>query len=133
MVIDTSALLALLRGAPEARAVAQAIAADPRRIICACTVLEVGVALELERGEAAGRELDLLLHRIAAEVVPFTRVHCETAREAWRRFGQRPGGAPHGFAAYTAWALAMGLDEPLLAAGQLFADTGVARVPITSP
>ena len=131
-MIDTTAILALMRGSPEARAIARAIAADPRRLVSACTVLEVGIALEIERGEAAGRELDLLLHRIAAEVVPFTRVHCETAREAWRRYGAPANAARPGFAAYCAWAVASGMGEPLLATGGLFSGTEVPTVALTT-
>lgn len=132
MVIDTSALLALLHGSPEARPIAQAIAADARRVVSACTVMEAGVALEIERGEAAGRELDLLLHRIGAEVVPFTRAHAEAARDAWRAYGPPPNAARPGFAAYSAWAVATSLGEPLLAAPGLFGGTDVDLVKLTT-
>ena len=63
MVIDTSALLAILFGEPEALSFASAIADEVRRLISAFNALETGIVVEVRKGEAGGRELDLLLHR----------------------------------------------------------------------
>jgi ribonuclease VapC len=63
MVVDTSALLAVLFGEPEADRIARSIAADPRRRASAFTVLEAAMVVEARKGEPGGRELDLR-HRI---------------------------------------------------------------------
>ena len=87
MVVDGSALLALLFGEPEAERIARSLASDPRRLATAFTVLEAAIVVEARKGESGGRELDLLLHRMALESVPLTASHVEVARDAWRRFG----------------------------------------------
>ena len=99
MVIDTSALAAILLGEPEGSVFALAIAEASVRLVSAATLLEASIVLESKRGEAGGRELDLLLHRAAVVVVPVTPAQAELARAAWRRFGKgRPldGGADGG-------------------------------------
>ncbi|MCD4755834.1 MAG: type II toxin-antitoxin system VapC family toxin, partial [Deltaproteobacteria bacterium] len=79
MVIDTSALIAILLGEPEAEAIAIAIANDPKRLLSAFSALEAGIVIEAKKGEAGGRELDLLLHRAQIEIVAMTPEHCELA------------------------------------------------------
>lgn len=56
MVVDASALLALLFHEPEAERIARALAADPRRLASAFTVLEAGIVVESRKGESGGRE-----------------------------------------------------------------------------
>jgi ribonuclease VapC len=63
MVIDTSALLAILLGEPEADAVAAAIERNVPRLLSAANLLEASIVIEARKGEAGGRELDLLLYR----------------------------------------------------------------------
>ena len=55
MVIDSSALLAVLLGEPEAEMIAHAIAADPRRLASAFSILETAIVIETKKGENAGR------------------------------------------------------------------------------
>lgn len=64
MVIDTSTLVALLLGDPEAESLAAAIADDPKRLLSAFSAPETAIVVEARKGEPGGRELDLLLHRI---------------------------------------------------------------------
>jgi ribonuclease VapC len=127
MVIDTSAILAVLFGEPEADRVARAIASDPRRLASAFTVLEAAIVLEARKGESGGRELDLLLHRIEVESVPLTSSHVEVARDAWRRFGRGKRPANLNIGDCCAYALACISGEPLLFKGDDFARTDVAR------
>jgi ribonuclease VapC len=68
MVIDTSALIAVLPGEPEAELFAVAIAGDPKRLISAFTALETGVVIEAKKGEMGGREWDLLIHQARIEI-----------------------------------------------------------------
>ena len=74
MVIDTSALMAILLGELEAPRIASAIADDPKRVISSFSLLEAGIVIEAKKGEVGGRELDLLIHRSEIEVVNIIRL-----------------------------------------------------------
>jgi ribonuclease VapC len=128
MVIDTSALIAILLNEPEAVQFAGAIAADARRLLSAASALETGIVIEARKGSAGGRELDLLLHRARIEVVPLTVSHVEIARDAWRRFGRGNHPAGLNFGDCCAYALAQSSGEPLLFKGQDFAGTDIRSV-----
>ena len=69
MVIDTSAIVAILFGEPETRRFAHAIDQAPLRLMSAVSVLEATMVVESELCDAGGRELDLLLHRAGIEIV----------------------------------------------------------------
>ena len=86
MVIDSSALLAALLNEETAGRLAQAIEADPQRLLSAANLLEASIVIESRKGEAGGRELDLLLYRAAIEIVTVDQDQAEIARGAWRRF-----------------------------------------------
>ena len=126
MVVDTSALLAVLFNEPEAEAIARAIASDPRRLASAFTLLETGIVVEARKGESGGRELDLLLHRIGLECVPLTASLGEVARDAWRRFGRGKHPANLNIGDCCSYALARVSGEPLLFKGDDFGRTDVA-------
>jgi ribonuclease VapC len=128
MVIDTSALLALLLNEPEAQAFTRAIAADPRRLLSAFTALETAVVIEAKKGEAAGREFDLLLHKAGLDIVPMDAGQMELARSAWRRFGKGRHSAGLNLGDCCSYALARFTGEPLLYKGDDFAKTDVHRV-----
>ncbi len=128
MVIDTSALVAILLGEPEAERLANAIAEDGKRLISAFTLLEAGVVMEAKKGEAGGRELDLLLHRAAIEVVSLVPGQAELARSAWRRFGRGHHSAPLNIGDCCTFALAEHSGEPVLFKGDDFSHTDVAAV-----
>lgn len=71
MVIDSSALMAILLQAPEAEDFARAITLDPKRLVNAVSVLESAIVLRARKGAAGVRELDLLLHAGGITVVSF--------------------------------------------------------------
>ncbi len=125
MVIDTSALVAILFDEPDRRDFTQAIAAAPVRVVSAATLVEAGIVVEARIGDAGGRELDLLLHRADVEVLPVDEAHAELARSAWRRFGtgRHPAGLNYGDC--FSYALAVQRDEPLLFKGDDFGATDV--------
>ena len=129
MVIDASALLAILLGEPEAERLATAIAADPTRLASAFTALEAGIVIEARKGDAGGRELDLLLHRSGVELVPLTASQHEIARHAWRRFGKGRHAAGLNIGDCCSFALARSSGEPLLFTGGDFAKTDIAAAP----
>ena len=128
MVVDTSALLAVLFQEAEASRIARAMVSDPRRLACAFTVLETAIVVEARKGEAGGRELDLLLHRIGLESVPLTASHVEVARDAWRKFGRGVHPANLNIGDCCAYALARVSGEPMLFKGNDFGKTDVSRV-----
>jgi len=127
MVIDTSAALVILFAEPEDEAFAAAIEADPARFMSAVSVLEASIVVEARKGLSGGRELDLLLHRAAIEVVPFTAGQLEIARAAYRRFGRGNHAAALNFGDCCAYALATSLGEALLFKGRDFAKTDIRR------
>ncbi|MBW2072184.1 MAG: type II toxin-antitoxin system VapC family toxin [Deltaproteobacteria bacterium] len=130
MIIDTSALISILLGEPEAPSLAKAIAADPRRLISAFTALEAGLVIEAKKGEAGGRELDLLLHRTGIEIVPLTEEQFEVARMAWRKYGKGNHPAALNIGDCCSYALAKWSGEPLLYKGEDFSQTDIVSVPL---
>lgn len=128
MVLDTSALLAILLNEPAAPAVEAAIENDPVRLIPAPSALEAAIVVESRFGEPGGRELDLLLHRAGIELVPFDSGQMELARVAYRRFGKGRHVAGLNFGDCFAYALSRWSGEPLLFVGEDFAKTDVAAV-----
>ncbi|MFZ2446592.1 MAG: type II toxin-antitoxin system VapC family toxin [Syntrophobacteraceae bacterium] len=125
MIIDTSALVAILLGEPEAESFALAIAGDPKRLLSAFTALETGIVIEAKKGESGGRELDLLLHQARIEIVPLTAEQLEIARIAWRKFGKGRHPAGLNIGDCCSYALAKYAGEPLLFKGDDFAQTDI--------
>lgn len=88
MVIDTSALIAMLNDEPEAPGFERAVAADPVRLMSTASYLEAAIVVETRFGEPGGRELDLWLHRAAVDLVAVDSGQAEAARLAYRRYGR---------------------------------------------
>ena len=125
MIVDSSALLAILFSEPDARRHATAImAASPCRMSVA-NVLEASIAVERRSGAMAGHELDMLLEHAEVELVPVSVEHLEAARGAWRRFGKGNHPAALNFGDCFAYALAKATGEPLLFKGDDFARTDI--------
>ena len=128
MVLDTSALLVLLLNEPEAEAFRAAVEEDVTRLMSAATLLETALVVEARKGEAGGRELDLLVHKAAISIVPVDLDQVSEARRAYRRFGRGRHRAGLNFGDVFAYALARTTGEPLLFKGVDFDKTDVARV-----
>ncbi len=128
MVIDTSALIAILLGEPEANAIAAAIARDNNRMLSAFTFLEASVVIEARKGESGGRELDLLLHHIQAEMISMNPEQAEVARKAWRDYGKGRHPAVLNIGDCCAYSLAKVSGEPLLFKGDDFSKTDISFV-----
>ena len=128
MVIDTSALLAILFNEPDAERYEVAIEQDPSRLISAATVLETGIVVEARYGEAGGREFDLLLHKAQLKIVTVTPEQVEIGRAAFRTFGKgrHPAGLNYGDC--FSYALSKTSGEPLLFKGDDFLRTDVQSV-----
>ena len=127
MVLDTSALLALLLDEPDAERFRQAVDEDATRLVSAATLLETAIVIEARKGEAGGRELDLLVRTAEVEVVPVDADHVAEARRAYRRFGRGQHPAALNFGDVFAYALSRTSGEALLFKGGDFSQTDVAR------
>jgi len=130
MVIDTSALIAILFGEPEALSFSRAVADESLKLISAFNALETGIVVEAKKGEAGGRELDLLLHRAQIEIIAMNADQAELARAAWRKFGKGNHPAGLNIGDCCAYALAKYSGEPLLFKGNDFGQTDI-RAAIT--
>jgi ribonuclease VapC len=128
MVIDSSAILALLFNEPEADDVEIAIDEDPIRLMSVASGLEAAIVVEARLGAAGGREFDLLLHKARIELVAVTSEQMEVGRTAWRRFGRGRHEANLNFGDCFSYALAAVSGEPLLFKGDDFSKTDVPRV-----
>jgi ribonuclease VapC len=133
MVIDTSAIMAIALDEPEATIFERLVASDPVRLISAATVLEVAMMLETRRGEAAGHELDLWLHKAGIDIIAVDADQIEVARRAWRHFGKgrHPAGLNYGDC--FSYALAYTRQEPLLFKGDDFSKTDIGKIDLTMP
>ena len=128
MIIDTSALVAILRNEPEARAFAQAIDSARARRISAATYVEVGAVIDGARDPVASRRLDELLDVARITIEPVTEDQARRAREAYRDFGKGSGHpAALNFGDCFAYALATSTGEPLLYKGNDFTMTDISR------
>jgi ribonuclease VapC len=125
MVVDTSALIAFLKTEPEAGRILSALLNAARVYISAATLVEAAIVAERQNPTDGNRNLDLLLERVAAEVVPVTREHAELARTAYSQFGKGRHPAGLNFGDCFSYALARALGEPLLFVGNDFGRTDV--------
>ena len=128
MVIDTSAIVAILLGEPEAERFARAIADDPRRLVSAFSALETYVVIQAKKGDSAAREADSLFHRTQIDTVGMNADQVEIARNAWSSYGRGRHAAGLNIGDCCSYALALYSGEPLLYKGEDFARTDVTAV-----
>ena len=125
MIVDTSALIAVLRDEPDADRYVEALAAGPA-VMSAATYVEAAVVVDANRDPVLSRRFDDLL--VAADVVvqSVTREQADLARQAYRDFGKGSGHpARLNFGDCFSYALARASGEPLLFKGDDFAQTDV--------
>ena len=125
MIIDTSALLAILLGEPDSERFEQAIADSWPRRMTAVALLEATMVVEGRGDIEASNDLDAFLKRTQVELVPVTAEHVDAARQAWRRFGKGNHPAALNFGDCFAYALSAVTGEPLLFKGGDFALTDI--------
>jgi ribonuclease VapC len=125
VIIDTSAIMAILFDEADAAHYEQAISAAWPRRMSAVALLEAAMVVEGKGGTAAGRQLDAFLEKASIELTPVTLEHVEAARRAWQRFGKGNHPAALNFGDCFAYALASTTGEPLLFKGDDFARTDV--------
>ena len=91
MIIDTSALIAILRAEPDAAAMAEAIEQASSRRISAANWLETAVVIDASRDPVASRRFDELVQTAELHIEPVTSEHARIARDAYRDFGKGSG------------------------------------------
>lgn len=126
MIIDTSALLAILQKEPEALRLNEAILADPVRIVSVANWLELGMVAYHRAREGGIRDIDLLLLRYHLEIASVTPRQGDIARHAFMEYGKGTHPARLNFGDCFAYALAKDTGEPLLFKGEDFRHTDVA-------
>ena len=128
MVIDTSALVAMLNDEPEAERFETAVEADLVRLISTASYLETAIVIETRFGEPGGRELDLWLHRAAVDLVAVDSDQADAARVAYRMYGKGKHRAALNYGDCFSYALAKVSGQPLLFKGDDFACTDIRVV-----
>lgn len=130
MVIDTSALIAILLDEAAASRLVAAIAIDAVgvRHVSAATVVEASLVMLGRFGEAGDVQLDRLLRELRAEVVPVDEAQVAIARDAGVRFGRGRHSAGLNFGDCFSYALSATAGEPLLCVSDDFAKTDIERV-----
>lgn len=125
MVIDTSALLAILFAEPEAVALAQKITESDARLISAVSLLEASIVVAARKGSEGSAALDEIVTALAPEIVPFDASQAHVALNAWRNFGKGRHPAGLNFGDCCSYALARSTEMPLLYKGNDFGKTDV--------
>jgi len=124
MILDASAVIAILRDESEARAFAEAIAAAKSRRVSAVSYVEAAVVIDGSRDPVASRRFDEFFRAAQVAVEPVTKEQAQIAREAYRDFGKGSGHpAALNFGDCFAYALARVTGEPLLFKGGDFTHT----------
>lgn len=126
MIVDTSAVIAILRDEDDAAIYARAIAGADARRLSAASYLECGIVLDSQRDPIISRALDELTQEAEFTVEPVTERQARLARQAYADFG-KGSGHPAGlnFGDCLSYALAIDLREPLLWKGNDFGHTGI--------
>lgn len=126
MIVDTSAIVAILKGEDDAARYAQAIAAADQRRISAASYLECGIVVDAQGDPIVSRGLDDLLREAEVVIEPVTERQAGLARQAYADFGKGSGHpAALNFGDCLTYALALDLREPLLWKGEDFGHTGI--------
>ena len=126
MIIDTSALIAILRGESEAQRFAFAIENHSIRRMSAANFVEAAVVIDASRDPIASRRFDELMKEAQISIEAVTEAQAQVAREAYRDFGKGSGHpARLNFGDCFAYALAKSTGEPLLFKGDDFIHTDI--------
>ena len=123
MVIDTSAIIAVLADEPERHEINTQIARAGRRLISAATYLEAAIVNRARFGADGLRDLRQLLATAGLQIMPFDADQAVIAAEAYDRYGRGRHPAGLNFGDCFAYALSRATSEPLLCKGEDFTKT----------
>lgn len=127
MIVDTSALIALLQREPTADAVSDALAAAGAVAISAATLIEAAIVADGSRDPVRSARFDAIIDALDVEIVPVSGAHVDLARRAFREFGRGSGHpARLNFGDCFSYALARERGEDLLYIGDDFAHTDLS-------
>jgi ribonuclease VapC len=126
MVIDTSAILALMRNEPERDRVVAVLKAASKRYISAVSLFEIHIVMHKYKSLTIIDELQVALEKIGAIIVPFDEYQARRAEVAYRRYGKGQGHkAQLNFGDCAVYAAAKSLNEPILCVGNDFLHTDI--------
>lgn len=126
MVVDTSALVAIVLGEDDAEHYLAAMTATSQGLqVSAVSATEAAIVVEARQGQAAAQDLDLLLESSGAQITTCDVAQVRAAIAAWRRFGKGRHPAALNLGDCFSYALARVTGEPLLYKGKDFSQTDV--------
>jgi ribonuclease VapC len=125
MILDTSALIAILLDEPGADALFDTMLSDPVRVVSSMSVLEASCVLGSRRGAIGVMEFNRFLRESKVEVVPLDQEQVEIAQTAWLTYGKGIHPAGLNFGDLAAYALSVARQEPLLFVGDDFTKTDI--------
>ncbi len=125
MIVDASALLAIVLDEPDGRRFAEVIVGAPRARMPAATWFEAALAIDTKGDDLASRRFDDAVHSLQIELIAFTPEHAEHAREARRIYDRRRHPARLNFGDCMVYGVAKAEREPLLFKGSDFAQTDI--------
>jgi ribonuclease VapC len=128
MIVDTSAVVAVLFGEPEADAYTRLIHDADRCLISSGTFLELSIVIERQTGPEVARQCDMFFRRAGIIIEPFTVEQAHIARQAFHDFGKGRHPAGLNFGDCFAYALTKTSGEPLLFKGEDFRRTDIVSV-----
>jgi len=126
VILDSSAIVAILLDEPGAAALIARLEAADRVAVGAPTIVEAGIVLRARAGPVAAELLDDLVRTLEVAVIPFGADHAAEALRAWERFGRRRHPAGLNLGDCAAYAVARIAGLPLLATGAGFPRTDLA-------
>ena len=128
MIVDTSAIIAILRDEPEAGRFSDLLQKDPEPQMSVVSYIEAGIVADGARNPVISRQVDEIVRVAGITIVGVTPAQGRAVREAYRDFGRGSGHAARlNFGDCFSYALAMETGEPLLFKGADFAETGVVK------
>ncbi len=125
MIIDTSAIVAILFNEPDARIYAEAIGKADICRISASTFVEAAIVIESQTKNGGSQQFDSFMRRAEIIVEPVTQEHAHIARQAYSDFGKGRHPAALNFGDCFSYALAKVSGEPLLFKGEDFIKTDI--------
>jgi ribonuclease VapC len=125
VIVDASALLAVVLDEPDGRQFAEAIASAPRALMPAPTWFEAALTVDTNGDDRASRRFNDAVQTLGIEVIAFTREHAEHARDARRNYGRGQHPARLNFGDCMVYGVAKAEREPLLFKGDDFSQTDI--------
>jgi ribonuclease VapC len=132
LVVDTSAVIALLFEEPDADAIARALDRSRSPVMSAATLTELFIVAEGRRGAGGAEWTNVVLERSGVTIIPVDHHTSDLALTAWRRFGKGRHPAALNFGDCFSYALAVHFELPLLCVGNDFARTDLTIVDLAA-